>query len=109
MRSEVRSKNLWHRASYIFVLDRLTDKFVIQKRTLLKDYCPGYFDIVTGGVVGAGEDDDLGAERELEEELGLKGHKLEKVAVVKFENEGNRVWGNLYFLKVELKEGDLCL
>ena len=28
---------------------------------------------------------------------------------MKFENEGNRVWGNLYFLKIELKEGDLCL
>ena len=36
---------------------------------MLKDYCPGYFDLVTGGVVGAGEDDDLSASRELAEEL----------------------------------------
>ena len=40
----------------------------------MKDYCPGYFDLVTGGVVGGDEDDDIGASRELEEELGLKGY-----------------------------------
>ena len=45
-----------------------------------KDYCPGYFDLVTGGVVAASEDDDVSAQRELEEELGvatidIKQHK----------------------------------
>jgi 8-oxo-dGTP pyrophosphatase MutT (NUDIX family) len=38
---------------------------------MLKDWCPGHFDLVTGGVVGAGEDDDESAQRELLEELGI--------------------------------------
>ena len=39
---------------------------------MTKDYCPGYFDLSScGGVVDAGEDDQIGAEREMFEELGL--------------------------------------
>ena len=37
-----------------------------------KDYCAGYFDLSTGGVVGEGEDDDINAVREVEEEIGIK-------------------------------------
>ena len=45
---------------------------LVQKRSMTKDYCPGYFDLSScGGVVDAGEDDQIGAEREMFEELGL--------------------------------------
>jgi len=69
-RKYVRKMNLWHRASYIFVRDT-EEHFLVQKRTMQKDYCPGYYDLVTGGCVAAGEDDDESATRELKEELGI--------------------------------------
>ena len=72
LRKDARKENLWHRASYILIRNS-TKEYLIQKRTMLKDYCPGYFDLVTGGVVGAGEDDHESATRELDEELGIKG------------------------------------
>ena len=71
LRKEVRAQNLWHRASYIFIQSTNDGKFLIQKRAATKDYCPAYYDLVTGGVVSAGEDDDISAQRELNEELGL--------------------------------------
>lgn len=64
-----------------------------------KDYCPGYFDLSTGGVVGEGEDDDLSAQREVAEELGIANAVLEKVKVVKFDGENSRVFGNVYVLR----------
>ena len=64
-----------------------------------KDYCPGFFDLATGGVVGAGEDDDLSAVREVQEELGVPNANLEKVKVVKFDGEQSRVYGNVYLLR----------
>lgn len=63
-RRDMRKGNLWHRASYIFIRNT-KQQFLVQKRTMLKDWCPGYYDLVTGGVVGAGEDDDESAQREL--------------------------------------------
>jgi isopentenyldiphosphate isomerase len=97
-RKYARRLNLWHRASYIFI--RNTSKqFLVQKRTMQKDYCPGYFDLVTGGVVGAGEDDDESASRELAEELGVQlDLKPCNIGTFKFEDSTNRVWGNLYFV-----------
>ncbi|MFO0118022.1 MAG: NUDIX domain-containing protein [bacterium] len=66
---------------------------------MMKDYCPGYFDLVTGGVVGAGEDDDESAQRELLEELGVSlDIKEKKLGTFKYEDSTNRVWGNLYFV-----------
>jgi 8-oxo-dGTP pyrophosphatase MutT (NUDIX family) len=46
-------------------------RFLIQKRSMLKELCPGAWD-VTGGAVLAGEDSRQGALREVEEELGLR-------------------------------------
>lgn len=41
-----------------------------------KDYCPGYFDLANGGVQAADETDELNAQRELEEEIGITGVDL---------------------------------
>jgi isopentenyldiphosphate isomerase len=71
MRKEVRAENLWHRASYIFVYNS-DGEFYVQKRSMKKDYCPGYFDLANGGVMGADETDEENAKRELEEEIGIK-------------------------------------
>ena len=58
-RKEVRIQNLWHRASYIFVYEKREGQtyILVQKRSMKKDYCPGYFDLANGGVVGADESD----------------------------------------------------
>ena len=95
----MRKENLWHRASFIFVINT-KNELLVQKRTMIKDYCPGFYDLASaGGVVGAGEDDDISAERELEEELGLTGFKLDRLFTFKHEVTDNRVFGNFYIVK----------
>lgn len=62
---------MWHRSTSIFVINQ-SKKFIVQKRSLNKDYCPGYIDLAAGGVIGAEDiDEDLSAAREVEEELGI--------------------------------------
>jgi len=63
-----------------------------------KDYCPGYYDLSSGGVVGADETDEDNAYRELNEELGISGVTLERITTVKYEDDNNRVWGNVFLL-----------
>lgn len=69
-RQVMRQKMLPHRASYIVVQDA-AERFLVEIRTLNKDYAPGMFDACVGGVVQAGEDPLLSAQRELKEEIGL--------------------------------------
>ena len=94
-RRKVRSDNLWHRASYIFVYNS-NAQYYVQKRSTKKDYCPSYFDLATGGVVGGDESDKENAERELQEEIGAAGVHLNACGTFKFEDAKNRVWGNMY-------------
>ena len=56
-RKEMRMKNLTHRATAIFV--NRDDKFLIHKRSNLKEFCPSYLDLCFGGVVGENENDLL--------------------------------------------------
>ena len=60
-RKEMRQKQLPHRASYIAVCNR-GGKFLVEIRTLCKDYSPGTFD---------GEEYVAAAKRELLEEVGI--------------------------------------
>ena len=64
-----------------------------------KDFFPGYYDLSTGGVVGAGEDDDMSAVREIEEELGIPDAQLEKVNVTKWEDDIGGVFANVYLMR----------
>ncbi len=66
----MREKHLPHRASYIAVCDK-SGRFVVEVRTLTKDYAPGLFDACVGGVLQHGEDPFNGALRELHEEIGI--------------------------------------
>ena len=63
---------------------------------------------MTGGVVSAGEDDDISAQRELFEELGIE-MSLKRVCTLAFSDQTNRVWGNLYFAKIDLDVKELKL
>jgi len=91
----MRQQNLIHRASYILVFNRRGELF-IQKRTLIKDVYPGYWDLAAGGVVLAGETYLESALRELREELGVIGVKLNHLFDQYFEDQDNRVWGRIF-------------
>ena len=100
-RQEMRVGKLWHRASYVFIVtdEAHGHKLLVQKRTMKKDYCPGFFDLATGGVVGYGEDDDESAQREVAEELGIPDAALEKVGVTRFDGDASKVFGNIYIMR----------
>ena len=69
-RSEMRRERLPHRASYIVFKNR-EGKYLIEVRTLTKDYAPGLLDACVGGVVQSGEEPQQSARRELLEEIGV--------------------------------------
>ena len=100
-RKEMRANNLIHRASYILIFNSKNQLYV-EKRVLTKDYCPGYFDVCTGGVVDVNEDNDDNAYRELKEEMGidllLNNKKLKYHGCFYHggSNEETCCWGNLY-------------
>ena len=64
-----------------------------------KDYCPGFFTLATGGLVGECEQDDESAYREVKEEIGLTDFQLQKIKVLKFEDERSRCFTNVYLLR----------
>ena len=94
-RHRVRSENLRHRATYIFVLDR-QGRVLVQRRTALKDVYPGYYDLAAGGVVAARESYEECAEREAAEELGIRGTVLDPRFDFYYEDEGNRCFGRVF-------------
>ena len=92
-RAEMRAKRLPHRATYIFVF-RSDGSLLVQHRTATKDVYPSYLDLCSGGVVSAGESYEIGAERELAEEMGIHGVTLKTHYDFWFE-EGP-VWGRVF-------------
>lgn len=70
-RREVHARGLRHRAVHLLVVNRAGQVF-LQKRSMAKDLHPGVWDSSASGHVGAGEDYDGTAGRELEEELGCR-------------------------------------
>ena len=79
-RSRMRAENLRHRSVAIIVTGS-DGRLLVHRRADDKDLYPGWWDIAAGGVVGAGEDHDSAAARELAEELGVTGVALDFVAV----------------------------
>ncbi|RUM44411.1 MAG: NUDIX hydrolase YfcD [Desulfocapsa sp.] len=94
-RELMREQRLIHRASYILVFNGAGELFV-QKRTLSKDVYPGYWDVAAGGVVQAGESYEESAARELAEELGVSGVRLDFLFDQFYSDEDNRVWGRIF-------------
>jgi 16S rRNA (adenine1518-N6/adenine1519-N6)-dimethyltransferase len=77
-RREVHANNLRHRAVHLLIFNAPGEVFM-QKRSRSKDRHPLLWDSSAAGHVNAGEDYDFAAQRELEEELGVKV-ALERVA-----------------------------
>src|SRR5215467_1890191 len=94
-RREMRGRCLPHRSTYILVFNSQGALYV-QKRTMIKDVFPGYFDPATGGVVLAGESYEESAVRELEEEMGIRDVPLTNLFDFYFEDERSRVWGRAF-------------
>jgi isopentenyldiphosphate isomerase len=70
-RREVHRLKLRHRAVHLLVVNRAGQVF-LQQRSMAKDLFPGMWDSSAAGHVGAGEDYDGTAARELAEELGCR-------------------------------------
>jgi isopentenyldiphosphate isomerase len=94
-RREMRAKRLLHRSTYILVFNARSELYV-QRRTMAKDVFPGYFDPATGGVVLAGESYEESAQRELEEEMGIRDVPLTQLFDFYFEDEHARMWGRTF-------------
>ena len=94
-RSIMRQRHLIHRATFIMVFNDAHELFV-QKRSLLKDIYPGYYDLTAGGVVLADEPVDVSARRELAEELGIVMDPLVFCFEFFYESRENNVWGSVY-------------
>ncbi|MBO6258386.1 MAG: NUDIX domain-containing protein [Succinivibrio sp.] len=69
-REYMRINRLAHRASYIVCADR-QGRYLIEVRTLQKDYAPGLLDACVGGVMQHGESPVQAAKREVLEEVGI--------------------------------------
>jgi isopentenyldiphosphate isomerase len=94
-RAEVRAQKLRHRATYILVFNARGQLFV-HRRTATKDIYPSYYDVAVGGVVASGESYDVGAQRELAEELGITGAPPRPILAFQYEDPGNRVNARVY-------------
>jgi 8-oxo-dGTP pyrophosphatase MutT (NUDIX family) len=94
-RRAMRVQRLPHRSTYVLVFNSQGHLYV-QKRTLSKDVFPGYYDPAAGGVVLAGETYEQGAQRELEEEMGIRRTPLTHLFDFYYEDENTRVWGRVY-------------
>lgn len=94
-RQQMRAQRLRHRATYIVVHDGM-GKILVQRRTDIKDFYPGWLDATAGGVVQSGENVLDSARREAEEELGIAGVPFAEHGLFYFEEEQCRVWGALF-------------
>ena len=99
-RNIMRKFELGHRTSYIVVANS-DDKFLIEIRTLNKDYCPGKFDCCVGGVQQIFEEKFISASRELFEEVGIKATKdtLHFLGTKKIDSHPTYVIADLYFIR----------
>ena len=93
-RRTLRTENLLHRCTYVFVLNAAGELYV-HKRTDTKDAYPGFHDVVAGGVNAAGESYEGCARRELEEWLGVPAQPIFRF-LHGYEGPSGRVWGGVF-------------
>ena len=83
-------------------------KFLVQERSLTKDYCPGCYNLSTGGVFSPGEAKLDNALRELEEETGITVETEDRAVNnnswvdagwMNYVDPYSRVWASMYVLK----------
>ncbi|MFK0214881.1 NUDIX domain-containing protein [Streptomyces sp. NPDC090298] len=103
-RGEVYARGLIHRCVFVRVRDAEGRVFV-HRRTPTKLVFPSRYDMLVGGVVGAGETYDEAALREAEEELGVSGlPRPEPVLRFLYDSGGvaGKWWSTVYEVRCEL-------
>ncbi|CAF2065795.1 unnamed protein product [Brassica napus] len=70
--SKVHRDGDYHRAVNVWIFVESTQELVLQRRSDDKDSWPGRWDISSAGHISAGDPSLISAQRELEEELGIK-------------------------------------
>lgn len=93
-RSQMRTRRLPHRCTYVLVFNQRGELFV-HLRTATKDVYPAHWDVAVGGVLAAGEAFAEGALREVGEELGLE-IRLEELFPFRYENDASIVQAMVY-------------
>lgn len=68
----------------------------VTRRSARKDVYPGLLDVVTSGVVSAGESYEDTAARELREELSFTGSAPEQLFTFRWVDASCRVWGAVF-------------
>lgn len=71
LKTDVYSLGLSNRIVHVFVINPTDGSIYIQKRSATVNYLPNYYCTSAGGHVGAGEEYEDAARRELLEEIGL--------------------------------------
>jgi 16S rRNA (adenine1518-N6/adenine1519-N6)-dimethyltransferase len=102
-RGEVHAQGLRHRAVHIFLRTERGEIF-LQRRSPLKDKCPNLWDSSAAGHLDAGEDYEVAAVRELEEELGLTGLELREIGRLAPCDATGQEFVRLYLTQVEKKK-----
>ena len=92
-RRVMRQANLLHRTVFIVVTDG--PRLLAHQRAPWKDVWPSFWDLALGGVVGAGEDWDVAAQRELAEEAGI-AVPLEVLGDTRYEDDRVREVARVY-------------
>ncbi|SFS69144.1 NUDIX hydrolase [Lutibacter maritimus] len=76
LKSEAHKKGLFHQSVHIWIVD-YEKNVLIQKRAASKDVFPNLWDVSVAGHISAGEQPEISAIREIEEEIGLSVSKDE--------------------------------
>jgi 8-oxo-dGTP pyrophosphatase MutT (NUDIX family) len=97
-RQKMRESQLRHRATYIAVVNS-QDQLIVHKRADWKEVYPGWWDLAFGGVCGAGEFWEESAQRELAEEAGISGQRLEPIGEINYDGEDGSVVGRAYLVR----------
>ena len=113
-RAQMRLNRMWHRATYVIIRhidpngngneqdpnDEEEQMLLVQRRSNIKDYCPGKLDPTPGGVVGFNEPYLLNATREMMEEMNINledgNNEINKLFTFPYEDEKVRVWGGMF-------------
>ncbi|HWO61292.1 MAG TPA: NUDIX domain-containing protein [Umezawaea sp.] len=95
-RGRMRAGGLWHACATILVRSIDGRRVYVHQRTDTKDVYPGLHDCWAGGVLADGEDPDACAERELAEELGVRGVPLTRSFVARFVDPPIRYTAHVY-------------
>lgn len=111
---ELHEKGLWYRAVAIIVINS-ENELLLQKRAPTKMKLPNTWSI-TQGHVDSGENVEVAAIRETQEELGMKDLKLEDLAFFcvekcsrEYENIIDNHFKNIFLLKTDLKIEEFVL